>query len=147
MATVSIKYILAHGPAPSRSTEWTKASFRPVQNMPHSLKGITGNLDNAALHPDNQTQTVVTSRIAKLADGYFKEKLRVVGKQPPPLTQESVAAANKAARLHLWELLLESRKTKKVSPLNKKVFSSSQGDVFFGAVRLNGKTFKVCAFT
>jgi hypothetical protein len=41
-----------------------------------------GNLDLAVLRPENQRQTHVTSRIAELAAGLFREQLVVLGRRP-----------------------------------------------------------------
>lgn len=70
-----------------------------TENAPPILKSITrpprhrvppvivikgnGNRDLAVLRPENQNATHVTLRIAKLATSFFKERLVVLGPQPP----------------------------------------------------------------
>lgn len=59
----------------------TRRPRLPVPPIP-VIKGNV-NRDLAVLRPENQNATHVTPRIAKLATGWFKERLVVVGSHPP----------------------------------------------------------------
>ncbi|KAG6331286.1 hypothetical protein ID866_7799 [Astraeus odoratus] len=60
-------------------SELTRRKAPPIPEIEYK-----GNPDLAVLRPENQVPTHVTPRIAQLATGLFKERLRVVGRRPQP---------------------------------------------------------------
>ncbi|KAF7303103.1 Mitogen-activated protein kinase [Mycena kentingensis (nom. inval.)] len=64
--------------------------------------------DLAVLRPENQAQTHVTPLIGRLADGYFTERLRVVGAEP--LRDHDATRRQKAEARFFRRCLLRARK-------------------------------------
>ena len=102
---------------------------------------MIGNIDLAVLKPENQNPTCVTPRIAKLAEGYFREEIIVVGSPPVPVDKTALEKRQKIVHKRLWGLIEKSRMKKSVTA-NKANRVSIQDD-YYTEVNIDGKKYKV----
>ncbi|RXW18572.1 hypothetical protein EST38_g7283 [Candolleomyces aberdarensis] len=102
----------------------------------------TGNPDDAALKEANQNATQVTPLIAKLAEGYVEEKLRVVGPRPPQPSKAELDRNEKDRRSRICELVHKGKKKKKNVHWEKedRIQRSSR---FINRVRVEGEMYEV----
>ena len=94
------------------------------------------------LKAENQGPTRVTPRIAKLAAGYFRDEIKVVGSAPPPLNKASLEATRKRARRRLWKLIESTRRLKANIDHNKK-HKIKVGEDYYSEVTIDKIPYKV----
>ncbi|KAF9814898.1 hypothetical protein IEO21_04842 [Rhodonia placenta] len=75
----------------------------PAPTNRRTQRALTGNVDLAVLHPENQSRTHVTPLIDKLAVGLFQEHLEVVGAKQPD--KRDMAQVEKTGRAWFIKLL------------------------------------------
>lgn len=138
MAVPFVRHILLS--APSRP-----ASSHPVRSQRARVtvprKPTVGrDLDLAVLRPENQSATRVTPRIAKLAEGYFRDEIMVVGSAPPPMDKVALEADKKRTRRRLWYLIEKATRKKRIN-YNKNNRVSVQYQ-YYTEVEIEGKPYK-----
>jgi len=142
MAVPFVRRILRNAPA-------SIDALRPPREKgskrkpPLMKKGLIGNPDLAVLKAENQNPTRVTPRIAKLAQGLFREELMVVGGAPPPVNKAEEENARKKMLARLRRLISLAMKEKKKINHNKNNRISVMADLYT-AVDIEGTTYRVC---
>lgn len=142
MAVPFVKHILHQAPTRPQTSR-ARHERRAQPRAPPKLS-LRRDIDLAVLRPENQNPTRVTPRIAKLAEGYFREEIMVVGGAPPPVDKAALERRQKTARRRLWELIERTRMKKMVSS-NKTNRVSMEYDCYT-EVQVDGKIYRVCGF-
>jgi DNA (cytosine-5)-methyltransferase 1 len=142
MAVPFVKHILLQAPARSKTSR-ARHERRAQPRAPPKIS-LRRDIDLAVLRPENQNPTRVTPRIAKLAEGYFREEIMVVGGAPPPVDKAALERRQKKARRRLWELIELTRVKKMVS--SNKINRVSMDYDCYTEVQVDGKIYRVCGF-
>ena len=111
------------------------------KHLPRS-RATVGNIDLAVLKAENQNATHVTPRIAKLAQGLFREDIEVVGPPPPPINRAQVEIEKKRQNSTLKALYDQAKKAKKKINYNKDDRISVRDDMY-KAVQVDGVVYNV----
>lgn len=114
------------------------------KHLPKSRATI-GNIDLAVLKAENQNATHVTPRIAKLAQGLFREEIEVVGPPPPPINKVQVENEKKRQYLTLKALYGQAKKARKKVDYKKEDRISVRDDMY-KAVQVDGVVYNVSNF-
>ena len=126
-------------PPPRRHTRGPRSKHLPKS------RATIGNIDLAVLKAENQNATHVTPRIAKLAQGLFREDIEVVGPPPLPINKVQVEKERKTQYLTLKALYGQAKKTRKKVDY-KKDDRISVGDDIYKAVQVDGVVYNVSDF-
>lgn len=101
------------------------AEPRPrLQVPPVAVITSRGSKDLAVLRPENQNATHVTPRIAKLATGWFKERLVVVG--PPPRVDPGIPYDDLLKRVKEFVLRVSMRREIRFRPAEQRIRPGSR---------------------
>jgi DNA (cytosine-5)-methyltransferase 1 len=111
------------------------------KHLPKSRANI-GNIDLAVLKAENQNTTHVTPRIAKLAQGLFREEIEVIGPPPPPINKVQMESERKRQYLTLKALYGQAKKARKRVDY-KKEDRISLGDDMYKSVQVDGVVYNV----
>ena len=84
----------------------------------------------------------MTPRIAKLAQGLFREDIEVVGPRPPPINKAQVEIEKKRQHLTLKALYDQAKKAKKKIDYNKDDRINVRDDMY-KAVQVDGVVYNV----
>jgi len=114
------------------------------KHLPKSRATI-GNIDLAVLKAENQNTTHVTPRIAKLAQGLFREEIEVVGPPPPPINKAQVESEKKRQYLTLKALYGQAKKARKKVDYKKEDRISVRDDMY-KAAQVDGVVYNVRDF-
>lgn len=136
-----VRHILRNAPASNDILRPTREKG-PKRKPAPMRKGLVGNPDLAVLKAENQTSTRVTPRIAKLAQGLFREELMVVGGAPPPINKAEEESNMKKMFARLRQLILRTLKAKKKINYTKNDRISVMADLY-SAVEVEGTTYRV----
>ncbi|KDR85517.1 hypothetical protein GALMADRAFT_218616 [Galerina marginata CBS 339.88] len=112
MAVPFVKSILRRSPMALEASRPARQSGPKFKRQP-KIKSYLGNIDLAVLKDEHQNTTCVTPRIAKLAQGLFREKMRVIGRPPTPLNKSEEDAYKTKAFKVLNRLIAKAKKPKK----------------------------------
>lgn len=104
------------------------------------------NIDLAVLKDENQTTTHITPRIAKLAQGLFREEIEVVGPPPPPINKARTESERRQQYNRLKALYAQAKKLKKNIDYKKEDRISVQDDSY-KAVQIEGIVYNVSRFS
>jgi DNA (cytosine-5)-methyltransferase 1 len=111
------------------------------KHLPKS-RATVGNVDLAVLKAENQNTTHVTPRIAKLAQGLFREEIEVVGPPPPPINKAQVENEKKRQYLTLKALYGQAKKARKKVDYKKEDRISVSNDTY-KSVQVDGVVYNV----
>lgn len=121
-------------------------------DRPRIFPQLSKNLDLTVLRPENQNPTHVTPLIDQLAQGWFNERLHVVGVKPPEDHLENEAKRAKRARLWMLQRLgeyIERQMSKKKASKKTRIDSFTNDDrivdEFWRAVVVDGVKYSVCS--
>lgn len=141
MTVPFVRHILRNAPAPNDNSRPTR-DRGPKRKPAPMRKGLIGNPDLAVLKAENQNPTRVTPRIAKLAQGLFREELMVVGGAPPPVNKAEEENDRKKMFVRLRRLISRTLKEKKKINYTKDNRISVIADLY-SAVDIEGTTYRV----
>lgn len=139
MAVPFVCHILRNAPASNDTLRPTREKGPKRKPM---KKGLVGNPDLAVLKAENQNPTRVTPRIAKLAQGLFREELMVVGGAPPPVNKAEEENNKRKLFARLRRLISRTLKSKKKINYTKDDRISVMADLYT-AVDIEGTTYRV----
>ena len=94
------------------------------------------------LKDENQNPTHVTPRIAKLANGLFREEIEVIGPPPPPINKTQVESEKRRHYDRLKAFYAQAMKLKKNIDYKKDDRISVQDDRY-KAVQIEGVAYYV----
>ena len=114
------------------------------KHLPKS-RATVGNIDLAVLKAENQNATHVTPRIAKLAQGLFREDIEVLGPPPPPINKLQLENEKRRQFIILKALYGQAKKIKKKVDY-KKDDRISVSDDLYKAVEVDGVIYNVSNF-
>ncbi|KAF9486388.1 S-adenosyl-L-methionine-dependent methyltransferase [Pholiota conissans] len=140
VAVPFVRAILENAPSKLKTLNTSRQRHFTRSRAPPK-KPLLGNIDLAVLKPENQNPTCVTPRIAKLAEGYFREEIIVVGSPPGPVDKAALEKRQKIVRKRLWGLIEKTRMKKSVTA-NKANRVSIQDD-YYTEVNIDGEKYKV----
>ena len=141
MAVPFVRHILRNAPASNDTLRPTREKG-PKKKLVLMRKGLIGNPDLAVLKAENQNPTRVTPRIAKLAQGLFREELMVVGGAPPPVNKAEEENDMRKMLVRLRRLISRTLKNKKKINYTKDDRISVMADLY-AAVDIEGTTYRV----
>lgn len=141
MAVPFVRHILRNAPASNDTFRPTREKG-PKRKPAPMRKGLVGNPDLAVLKAENQNPTRVTPRIAKLAQGLFREELMVVGGVPPPVNKAEEENNRKKMFARLRRLISRTLKDKKKINHSKDDRISVMADLY-AAVDIEGTIYRV----
>jgi DNA (cytosine-5)-methyltransferase 1 len=141
MTVPFVRHILRNAPASNDALRPTRERG-PKRKPAPKRKGLIGNPDLAVLKAENQNPTRVTPRIAKLAQGLFREELMVVGGAPPPVNKAEEETDRKKMFVRLRRLISRTLKDKKKINYTKDDRISVMADLYT-AVDIEGTTYRV----
>ncbi|KIM47705.1 hypothetical protein M413DRAFT_15837 [Hebeloma cylindrosporum] len=141
MAVPFVRHILRNTLSPNDSFRPTREKGPKRKPVP-MRKGLIGNPDLAVLKAENQNPTRVTPRIAKLAQGLFREELMVVGGAPPPVNKAEEESNRKKMSARLRRLISRTLKGKKKINYTKDDRISLMADLYT-AVSIEGTIYRV----
>jgi DNA (cytosine-5)-methyltransferase 1 len=132
-----IRRLIKDRPPPTTSRH---SSQRPG---PQRRAGILNNLDLAVLRPENQNPTHVTSSIASMAAGLFRERLVVIG-APPILPDDSLLKKQEKIRqLWLQRLFLKGQKRAVVINPGRSHNRVKKGSRFLNSIVIDDEPYEV----
>ncbi len=137
------RHLLRNAPPPSNTISHRRRQATGPRNkhLPKS-RAIVGNIDLAVLKDENQNSTHVTPRIAKLAQGLFREEIEVIGPPPPPINKVQVESEKRRRYDRLKALYAQAKKLKKNIDYRKEDRISVQDDRY-KAVQIEGTVYNV----
>jgi DNA (cytosine-5)-methyltransferase 1 len=141
-----VRYITreAHSDQANRPPRRRQARGPRSKHLPKS-RATVGNIDLAVLKAENQNATHVTPRIAKLAQGLFREEIEVVGPPPPPINKVQMENEKKKQYVTLKALYGQAKKARKKVDYKKEDRISVRDDMY-KSVQVDGVVYNVSGF-